>query len=360
MAYLEWRNVVKSFGAAAALSGVNLTMERGETVALLGPSGCGKTTLLRVTAGLEVPEGGRVLLEGGDLDGLPPHRRGMGLMFQDYLLFPHLDVEGNVGFGLRMQGVPAERRRGRIREILGIVRMSGFEKRSVSELSGGEKQRVALARSLAPSPALLMLDEPLGALDAVLRDELMNEIPGILRRAGATVLYVTHDQEEAMAVADRVALMNAGEIVQTGRPMELMKNPANAFAASFLKLGALVPASVSAATLNTALGGFPAGEYKRLHGDIEATGGGFLLVRPAAVKFGPDSRRPPAVSARIAGFVPHPGGVTLRLALLGNGGEVFELSVDWNDGVRAHAPPPPLGSDVKVGIELEQTLFIMP
>ncbi len=358
MHYLEWENVTKHFGPISALSGADLAMSRGEIVSLLGPSGCGKTTFLRVTAGLESPDNGRILLSGRDLAGLPPNRRGMGLMFQDFLLFPHLDVAGNVGFGLRMQGLPLRRRLERIRETLEIVRLSGFEKRPIADISGGEKQRVALARSIAPSPSLLMLDEPLGALDAVLRGELLAEIPGILRKAGVTVLYVTHDQEEAVAVSDRVALMREGKIIQTGAPREIIENPTDAFAASFLKLGALVPVSVSDDTLKTAIGSFCVRDYLRAHEVPRDFGKGFLLIRPSAVKFSPDVGALPVVRARILTAVPHPGGVTLRIVLLGKDGARFELSVGWADGRDERFLPPPMDSELIVGVELDRTLLV--
>ncbi len=358
MHYLEWLDITKHFGPISALSGAGLVMSRGEIVSLLGPSGCGKTTFLRVTAGLESPDNGRVLLSGRDLAGLPTYRRGMGLMFQDFLLFPHLDVAGNVGFGLRMQGLPLRRRLERIRETLEIVRLSGFEKRPIADISGGEKQRVALARSIAPCPSLLMLDEPLGALDAVLRGELLAEIPGMLREAGVTVLYVTHDQEEAMAVSDRVALMREGKIMQTGSPREIIENPADAFAASFLKLGALIPASVSGDALETAIGGFSVRDYLRAHEIPWDFGKGFLLIRPSAVKFSPDVGVRPAVRARILAAVPHPGGVTLRIVLLGKGDARFELSVGWTDGRDVRVRQPPMGADLIVGVELDRTLLV--
>ncbi|HWQ13610.1 MAG TPA: ABC transporter ATP-binding protein [Roseiflexaceae bacterium] len=244
---LEVRDIHKSFGDTPALRGVSLAVEAGAVVALLGPSGCGKSTLLRVIAGLEPPDAGTVLFEGRPLDGVPTHRRGVGLMFQEYALFPHLDVAANVGFGLRMRGEPRQTIEARVAEMLELVGLAGYGRRRVYELSGGERQRVALARSLAPSPRLLMLDEPLGALDRTLRERLLDELAAILRRVGVASIYVTHDQSEAFAVADTLVLMRAGLVEQQGAPEDVYRRPATLFAARFLGLRNLVPATVEQA-----------------------------------------------------------------------------------------------------------------
>jgi thiamine transport system ATP-binding protein len=219
---------------APALDGVDLVVDPGEVVALLGPSGCGKTTLLRIVAGLAAADRGRVVLDGVDLDGVPTHRRGVGLMFQDHALFPHRDVAGNVEFGLRMAGMPPAERGARVAEVLELVGLPGWERRSVGPLSGGERQRVALARALAPSPRLLLLDEPLGALDRSLRDRLVPELGLLFRSVGVTVVHVTHDQSEALGLADRVVVMDRGRVVQEGPPEQLWARPASAFVARFL------------------------------------------------------------------------------------------------------------------------------
>jgi ABC-type Fe3+/spermidine/putrescine transport system ATPase subunit len=251
---LELRSLSKSFGPTRALDGVSLAVRAGEIFSLLGPSGCGKSTLLAVVAGLETPDEGEVRWEGEDLAGVPAHRRRFGLMFQDYALFPHRNVFDNVAFGLRMQGTPKAEVERAVREALALVNLSGFERRDVNTLSGGEAQRVALARSLAPRPRLLMLDEPLGALDRTLRDQLLDDLRGLLR-AAQTVLYVTHDQQEAFALADRVAVMNAGRIVQVGAPEEVYAQPASPFVARFLGLTNLLEATPdSDGTLTTPIG----------------------------------------------------------------------------------------------------------
>jgi thiamine transport system ATP-binding protein len=233
---LRIENVSVRFGDRSALAGVTFDVAEGEVVAILGPSGSGKSTLLRVIAGLQRPDSGRVLLRGQDLASVPPHRRGIGLVFQDHALFHHRDVAGNVAFGLRMQGVPSEERRERVREALRLVGLEGFERRSIATLSGGEQQRVALARALAPEPSVLLLDEPLGSLDRPLRDRLLDDLARLFDELRVTALYVTHDQAEAFALGDRVALMRAGQIVQSGTADELWTRPADADAARFLGL----------------------------------------------------------------------------------------------------------------------------
>jgi thiamine transport system ATP-binding protein len=231
---LQVRNVAKHYGPTAALIDVDLDVAVGETVAVLGPSGSGKSTLLRVIAGLEQPDHGAVSWDGSDLSSVPAHSRKFGLMFQDYALFPHRDVAGNVGFGLRMEGRSrrdVERRTG---EVLELVGLSGMERRPIGELSGGEAQRVALARTLAPAPRLVMLDEPLGSLDRTLRERLVVELGEIFERVGSTVLYVTHDQEEAFTLANRVAVMRNGRLVQSATPEQLWAAPAEVFVSDFL------------------------------------------------------------------------------------------------------------------------------
>ena len=327
MSFLEWQGVSKSFGGTAALVAVSLSLREGEILAVLGPSGCGKTTFLRATAGLEPPDAGRILCEGKDLADVPPHRRGFGLMFQDYGLFPHLDVAANISFGLRMKGMPRRQRAERVREMLGLVRLEDLSRRSIYELSGGERQRVALARSLAPSPRLLMLDEPLGALDATLRRELLGELSAILRGVGVTAIYVTHDREEALAVADRAAVMRAGRVIQTGRPRALVERPGSAFVASFLELGAILEAVRTPGGGNglyaTDVGLLPAAAVR-----APAAKPGLLLVRPRAVSF-TARRGSTRVGARIVSCTPHPMGVSIRLALLGRTGRTHEMEVLW-------------------------------
>jgi thiamine transport system ATP-binding protein len=203
-------------------------------VCVLGPSGCGKTTLLRAIAGLEPPSGGRVTWDGADLGGVAPHRRGFGMVFQDFALFPHRDVFGNVAFGLRMAGADRAAQRARVDEVLALVGLEGYGPRSIATLSGGEQQRVALARALAPRPRLLLLDEPLGSLDRSLRQRLVVELRELLTTAGVSAVYVTHDQEEAFALADALVVMRAGRVVQRGTPEAVWSHPRDEFVARFL------------------------------------------------------------------------------------------------------------------------------
>lgn len=266
------------FGTHRVLDGVDLDVDRSETVVVLGPSGCGKSTLLRVIAGLEPAVSGAVRWDGADITGLAPHERHFGLMFQDYALFPHRDVAGNVEFGLRMAGRPDIDRARRVAEVLALVGLEGYGRRRVATLSGGEQQRVALARALAPSPTLLMLDEPLGALDRVLRERLLTELRGLLDAAGVPALYVTHDHEEAFALADRIVVMRDGRVVQAGTPAAVWAAPVDAWTARFLGFGPEVDARVERGRIVT-----PWGSATAAVADGHAT----AVLRPGAVRLDP-------------------------------------------------------------------------
>jgi len=237
---LELINIHKTYEDKPLLDGVSFTVQAGETVCLLGASGSGKSTLLRIIAGLEGPESGHALWDGEDLASVPAHRRNFGLVFQDYALFPHLTVAENVAFGLKMRNLPRRKIKLRVTASLKQVNLGAFADRSVSDLSGGEQQRVALARALATRPRLLMFDEPLGALDRTLRDHLLEELRGILQESEVPAIYVTHDQEEAFAIADRIALLHDGQIVQIGAPSEVFAHPVSGWVANFLGLGNVI------------------------------------------------------------------------------------------------------------------------
>jgi thiamine transport system ATP-binding protein len=284
---LSVEDVAVDYDGSAALDGVDLVVGDGEVVALLGPSGCGKTTLLRAIAGLEPARRGRIVLDGRDLVSVPTHQRGIGLMFQDYALFPHRDVARNVAFGLEMRGVPTADRMARVVEVLDLVGLRGFESRAVATLSGGERQRVALARALAPSPGLLMLDEPLGALDRTLRERLVLELSEVFARLAIGVVYVTHDHTEALALADRVVVMEAGQIVQEGPPEQLWSEPANPFVARFLGLTNLFDLDGDRARPPRWLDGRGTGTTND-QGSGRADRG-TVLVRPEAVAIGSPS-----------------------------------------------------------------------
>jgi ABC-type Fe3+/spermidine/putrescine transport system ATPase subunit len=258
---LKLVEIHKSYGDTKALNGVSFEVAEGEIIAVLGPSGCGKSTLLVIIAGLENADQGGVTWMGEDIAHVPPHERGFGLMFQDYVLFPHMNVYRNISFGLEMAGLTREEIRERVEESLTMVGLKGFETRDVASLSGGEQQRVALARALAPRPRLLMLDEPMGSVDRTLRERLIAELRKLLRDLGQTAIYVTHDQEEAFIIANRVVLMRAGEVVQVGRPEELYRNPETLFAARFLGYTNLVPGEAWSEDgriyVQTKIGSFP-------------------------------------------------------------------------------------------------------
>jgi ABC-type Fe3+/spermidine/putrescine transport system ATPase subunit len=302
MALLEVVSVSKSFVGAPVLRAVSFFVDEGEVVCLLGPSGCGKTTLLRIVAGLEVADEGQITFDGKALDDVPVHRRGFGLMFQDYALFPHQNVMANVAFGLRIQGLSWRQIEARVADMLALVGLQGYEQRRVYDLSGGEQQRIALARSLAPGPRLLMLDEPLGSLDRALREELMNELRSILKQVGVTTIYVTHDQQEAFALADRVLIMEGGRIVQEGTPQTVYRHPASLWVAHFLGLTNLIPgclAAINPPQVDTPLGLLTVAEAGETAIGQEVT----LLIRPEAAYLLLDPANADRASSVLSGTV---------------------------------------------------------
>ncbi|MFA9430893.1 ABC transporter ATP-binding protein [Egicoccus sp. AB-alg2] len=276
---LALRDVRVSYGDRAVVDGVGLDVGDGEVVAVLGPSGCGKSTLLRAIAGLEPLTSGSIHLDGRDLAGRRPDQRPVGLMFQDHALFPHRDVGDNVGFGPRMQRLSAAEIRDRVDEALALVALRGAGHRRVTELSGGEQQRVALARALASRPRLLMLDEPLGSLDRALRDQLLDQLPEVFGKVGCGVLYVTHDQDEALTLADRVAVMRAGRLLQVAPPEELWTRPVDEFVARFLGLDQILEVVVLHGRADTPFG--------QISLSAAADGPARLLVLPDALTVGP-------------------------------------------------------------------------
>lgn len=333
--FLELDSISKAYDGAPVLRGVSLGVACGDLAALLGPSGCGKTTLLRIVAGLEHADAGSVRVEGAPVDALPPHLRGFGLMFQDYALFPHLDVAGNVAFGLEMQRAGRGEAAARVAELLELVGLRGYGGRRVYELSGGERQRVALARALAPRPRLLMLDEPLAALDRGLRERLQDELRAILRAVGVTAIYVTHDQEEAFALADVVALLNAGRLEQLGPPEALYRRPASAWAARFLGLGNLVAGAWRAdGAVETPLGVLPCRcEGERRPGE------------PVTLVIYPDAAREPAGGVAIAATVVERQFRGRQHRVRVRHGSGVELSFD------VATPPGRPGDEVRLGLD---------
>ncbi|MBA3262271.1 MAG: ABC transporter ATP-binding protein [Thermoleophilaceae bacterium] len=315
---LRFDSVTKRFGPTVALDDASLEVAAGEVVALLGPSGCGKTTALRVAAGFERPDGGRVEVDGRVVAGpgvyVAPERRAVGMVFQDYALFPHLDVASNIAFGL-----PRRERGSRVDELLELVGLTGLGSRSPGTLSGGQQQRVALARALAPRPGLVLLDEPWSAIDALLRAEMRGELARVLRAEGVTVVLVTHDREEAFTLADRIALMRDGEVLQCGRPEDLYFTPADRWCARFVGASNLVPAQLAS--------GFEGGERVGASGEV--------LVRPELVGLEID----PGGAAEVVGrtFLGHDVLYRVRLA----DGTLLAAQRPSNEEV-------PLGSRVRV------------
>jgi len=260
MSLLSLQNLSKSFDKTQAVTDVSLEVERGEFFGLLGPSGCGKTTTLRMIAGLEKPDAGLIEFDGRDITNLPAERRGFGMVFQNYALFPHLNVFENVAFGLRARHKPNTEIRERVNSALDLVQLPGYEKRRVDELSGGQQQRVAIARAIAIEPALLLFDEPLSNLDVTLREATRGELRELVGRLGLTAVYVTHDQEEAFALCDRISVMGGGLILQTGRPRELYEKPAQLSVARFLGRNNLIRAMRLSSSKSDL------GEFKTLEG----------------------------------------------------------------------------------------------
>ncbi len=254
MSGLAINEITKNFGDFAAVDNVSLSVPHGTFVCLLGPSGCGKTTLLRMIAGLEEPTGGAIVLDGDNITAVPTHKRNLGMVFQSLALFPHLSVGENIAYALRIRGKAKEEQRRRVEELLALIHLPGFADRPVAKLSGGQRQRVAIARALALSPKLFLLDEPLSALDAKLREDMQVELRQLQQRLGITTIVVTHDQREAMTMADLVVVMGKGKILQAAPPIEIYRKPTDAFVADFIGITNLLPVETDSAGRVTVLG----------------------------------------------------------------------------------------------------------
>jgi putrescine transport system ATP-binding protein len=303
------RGVTKSFGGLRAVQDVSLHVAPGEFFSLLGPSGCGKTTLMRIIAGFETPETGSLLIDGEDMAGVPPHLRPVNMMFQSYALFPHLTVAGNIAFGLKQQGLDRQTMQRRLDEMLALVQLDGLADRKPHQLSGGQRQRVALARALARAPKVLLLDEPLGALDKKLRQETQGELKRIQATSGTTFIVVTHDQEEAMALSDRIAVMREGRIVQVGAPETVYDRPADLYVAGFI------------------------GEINRLDAEVAADDATAAVLRPECLSLSAE-RHDGAdrwIEARVVERTPLGPNVAYRLRTT-SGGDLKALAPSQGDG----------------------------
>ena len=330
---IEARNIEKGFGAGAsavrALDDVSVSIREGEFFTLLGPSGCGKTTLLRLIAGFEAPDAGQILLGGQDITDLAPNRRPVNTVFQSYALFPHLTVAGNIAFALEMLGRPRAEIAARVARMVELVRLEGMADRRPAQLSGGQQQRVALARALAPQPRVLLLDEPLSALDLKLRKEMQTELKRLQHETGITFVFVTHDQEEALTMSDRIAVMSQGRILQVGTPREIYTRPANRFVAGFIGETNFLPATLGP-------GGAEIAGGLRVALDPGARrGAGTLAIRPEHVRLVPDGTAG-ALPATVAGVVYM--GTDSHLHLVLGGGETLIARVPA-DPAGGGAPP---------------------
>ncbi|WP_051231619.1 ABC transporter ATP-binding protein [Kaistia adipata] len=331
------KGVVKRFGAQTVLDGLSLAVPRGEFLAIVGPSGSGKTTAMRTIGGFETPDEGSVFIAGRDVTALPPEQRDVNTVFQSYALFPHLSVLDNVAYGPRMRGVGRAERRRRAGELLDLVRLSGVADRKPAQLSGGMQQRVALARALANEPAVLLLDEPLGALDRKLREEMQRELRRIQSELAATFIYITHDQEEAFGMADRLAVMRDGRFAQIGDPATLYDQPVDAWVALFLGSANRIRATLGEGeALTSDLGPLLAGHVAA---DLAAGDPALVVVRPEQTRFSRAAAAGPnAIPARIADVVAL--GASLRLRAVTAGGVEFESIEprgDGQDGAGLHA-----------------------
>jgi putative spermidine/putrescine transport system ATP-binding protein len=308
-----------------ALEPATLDIARGETLVLLGPSGCGKTTMLRIIAGLELPDpGGKVLFDGKDMTSVPIERRNVGMVFQSYALFPNMSVSDNIGYGLKIRGVPKQERAARIAELVALTNISGLENRRIGQLSGGQRQRVALARAVAVRPGILLLDEPLTALDAALRDRLRGELNRLLRALGITTIYVTHDQAEAMELGDRIVVMRRGAIAQIGSPREIYFTPKNRFVAEFIGAANIIEAAVENGQLVLPGGRQPIGGDANLPAVV-------AMIRPETI------RVVDAESVPLSGLIDSVSFIGDRQRMVVSGASDKLLTVDAPNTVQAKA-----------------------
>lgn len=347
MSFLELASLQKSFGALRVVRDFNLAVEKGEFISLLGPSGCGKTTVLRMVAGFETPSAGSIRIDGREVTGLRPNQRNIGMVFQAYALFPNLTVAENVAFGLKVKGVGRAEREARVAEMLNLIGLPELGGRYPFQLSGGQQQRVALARALAPQPQVLLLDEPLSALDAKIRVALRDEIRAIQRRLGITTIFVTHDQEEALSISDRVVVMNAGIAAQVGPPFEIYNRPANRFVAEFVGTLNLMEAEV----LDPGTGRLDLGGVEVTLGRPVAPGRVTVAMRPEVVSLGRAEGHDIVLEGRIDDV--HFLGSVIRVQASLPGGRVMLDTFN-----RPNQPPPSPSTTAEFSIRRDDLLIL--
>ena len=341
---IDIRKAVKRYGNVTALHGVSLTIADNEFFTLLGPSGCGKTTLLRMIAGFEEVSDGHILLFGQDIANLEPNKRPVNTVFQQYALFPHMSVLDNVAFGLKMKGVGLADRRARAGKMLEMVHLSAFADRLPAQLSGGQQQRVALARALAPAPKVLLLDEPLSALDLKLRQAMRVELKQLQQETGITFIFVTHDQEEALTMSDRIAVMSAGHVQQIGTAREIYEAPVNRFVADFIGETNLIPVTVEATAAGRAIVTLPDGQrLDVLAASGTTTGAHHLSIRPERLNIDPAG----ALSATVDRAIYM--GTDLQLVAHLDGGTALTLRLQNSDRVAVPAPGTRIGLQIEEG-----------
>lgn len=351
MAFLDLTNLEKVFGTNRVVKDFNLSIDKGEFVSLLGPSGCGKTTVLRMVAGFETPTSGSIRIDGQDVTGQRTNQRAIGMMFQAYALFPNMTVADNVAFGLKVKGVPREERNSRVAEMLKLIGLPDKGESYPFQLSGGQQQRVALARALAPQPRVLLLDEPLSALDAKVRVSLRNEIREIQREMGITTIFVTHDQEEAMSISDRIVVMNGGIAEQAGAPFEIYNNPRTRFVAGFV--GTLNMFSATVDDRGRGLLTIAGQRVALATGAIEARNGDMvtLALRPEAIHLGRADGHEVVLPATIEAV--HFLGSVIRVRA-----RVAGTVVALDTFNRPDQPPPPLGSTSEISFAARDVILL--